>query len=356
LGVLVFTFSSGGLSNLTGNFAGLMSNQANAVAEHFVVEQVSFDTAPSIDGTATGSITGGTTGTVTLTTANPNDLILVFVGDENLATSFVTVHSVAASGLTFTEKGASYETTATIDADAEVWYATATSPQTSLVITVTLSASADSASIVAMGVSGANTASPWDPNAALPANNRDNAGASAPTSTTGGVSTTDEPDLILGFADAFDASTHVPPTQTPGSGLTIVNSQSSSGTTGKSQATVEDEQLTSTLSAATVSFGTPVGATNGWLMIVNGIVGNYGANVFVRNVGTTSSTLVSVYVVDQTTGTLIGQFATSTPLGAGNVVDISQSLLAFSVSHSHSYSFTVTSNYGNSVIFYAKAT
>lgn len=353
LGVLVFTFASGGLGSLTGNFAGLISSQGTAVAEHDVVEQVSFDTAPSIDGTATGSITGGTTGTVTLTTANPDDIIVVFVADEDLTTAFVTVHSVAATGLTFTEKGTSFETTASIDADAEVWYATATSPETSLVITVTLSASADSASIVAVGVSGANTASPWDPNAALPADARANTGPATPT--VSGVATTDEPDLILGFTGLFDASTHVPPTETPASGFNLITTQSNSGTTGKSEAAVEDQSLTSTESGASVGFGTADLATNAYLMIANAVVGNSGANVFVRNVGTTSSTLVSVYVVDQSTGTFVGQFETSAAVGVGAVVDLSQSLVAFTPAHAQAYSFKVTTFMGNGVLFYAKA-
>ena len=42
LGVLVFTFASGSLSSLTGGFTGLISGQGNAVAQHFVVEQVTF--------------------------------------------------------------------------------------------------------------------------------------------------------------------------------------------------------------------------------------------------------------------------------------------------------------------------
>ena len=42
LGVLVFTFGSSSLSSLTGGFTGLMTGQRNAVAEQFVVEQVSF--------------------------------------------------------------------------------------------------------------------------------------------------------------------------------------------------------------------------------------------------------------------------------------------------------------------------
>ncbi|MDA4115541.1 MAG: hypothetical protein OK442_03165 [Thaumarchaeota archaeon] len=87
-----------------------------------------------------------------------------------------------------------------------------------------------------------------------------------------------------------------------------------------------------------------------------------GADVYVRNVGTIASTLVSVYIVDQTTGAFVAQFPLTTAQGtldAGTVLDISHTILAFpssTLAHGHSYSFTVTSNLGNSVTFDAKAT
>ena len=90
-----------------------------------------------------------------------------------------------------------------------------------------------------------------------------------------------------------------------------------------------------------------------------------GADVYVRNVGTIASTLVSVYIVDQSTGAFVAQISlTSLPgtLNAGTVLDIPHTLLVFPSSpsttlfHGHTYSFTVTSILGNSVIFYAKAT
>jgi len=85
--------------------------------------------------------------------------------------------------------------------------------------------------------------------------------------------------------------------------------------------------------------------------------GTTGADVYVRNVGTISSTLVSVYVVDQSTGAVVAQFALSpvTALNAGTVVDIPHTTLTFTPSHGQTYSFTVTSLLGNSVIFYARA-
>jgi len=83
-----------------------------------------------------------------------------------------------------------------------------------------------------------------------------------------------------------------------------------------------------------------------------------GANVYVRNVGTISSTLVSVFVVDQTTGTLEGQFPLSPSIvvNVGTYVDIPYTILSFTLTHGQTYSFTVTSSLGNSVKFNAEET
>jgi hypothetical protein len=80
-----------------------------------------------------------------------------------------------------------------------------------------------------------------------------------------------------------------------------------------------------------------------------------GATVYVRNVGTIASTLVSVYVVDQSTGAFVQQFPISTALNAGSFSSIPLTFSS-SLAHANTYSFTVTSNLGNSVVFYAKAT
>jgi glycerol uptake facilitator-like aquaporin len=89
--------------------------------------------------------------------------------------------------------------------------------------------------------------------------------------------------------------------------------------------------------------------------------GTTGADVYVRNVGAISSTLVSVYIVDQSTGAFVGQFTVTSPyttLNVGTFVDIPHTLLTAGSfpTHGHTYSFTVTSSLGNSVIYDAMAT
>jgi len=88
--------------------------------------------------------------------------------------------------------------------------------------------------------------------------------------------------------------------------------------------------------------------------------GTTGADVYVRNVGTISSTLVSVYIVDLTTGAFVTQVAlTPAPgiaLNVGTFVDIPHTALTFTPSHGHTYSIKVTSILGNDDTFDAKAT
>jgi flagellin-like protein len=87
--------------------------------------------------------------------------------------------------------------------------------------------------------------------------------------------------------------------------------------------------------------------------------GTTGASVYVRNVGSIASTLVSVYIVDQSTGAFVKQVPLTTTQGTvdvGTVLDIPNTVLTFTPVHGQAYSFIVTSNLGNSVSFSSKAT
>jgi len=377
LGVLAFTFASTGLGSLTQNFGGLMSNQGNAVAEKFVVEQVAFTTSTlAIDGSATGCFGGATqsapctagtsSGAATLTTAGSTDVFVVEVANENVAGAVLrTVSNIACTsscptGLTSFARVANNTITSSPYDDAEVYWASATGAATSMVITVTLTGATSDASIVAFGVSGANTASPWDSNVALPALAKSTSGTTAPS--VSGVSTSNAADMILGFSGILDSSTNVPPTETAGSGFTLIATQNDGGGTGKSEAAAEYNVVSATQSSLTVAFGTAVLSNNGWIMIGDAIkaatASTPGADVYVRNVGSIASTLVSVYIVDQSTSTFVEQVPLTAAQGAlnvGTVLDISHTLLTFTTLHGHTYSFTVTSSLGNSVIYNARA-
>jgi flagellin-like protein len=87
--------------------------------------------------------------------------------------------------------------------------------------------------------------------------------------------------------------------------------------------------------------------------------GTTGASVYVRNVGSIASILVSVYIVDQSTGAFVKQIPLTTAQGTvdvGTVLDIPNTVLTFTPVHGQAYSFIVTSNLGNSVTFSSKAT
>jgi hypothetical protein len=62
-----------------------------------------------------------------------------------------------------------------------------------------------------------------------------------------------------------------------------------------------------------------------------------------------------VYVVDQSTGAFVSQFAVNTALNVGTVFQFPHNTIAFTWAHGHTYSFSVTSSLGNSVTFNAKA-
>jgi hypothetical protein len=80
-----------------------------------------------------------------------------------------------------------------------------------------------------------------------------------------------------------------------------------------------------------------------------------GANLYVRNIGTGPVTLVSVFIVDQSTNAFVVQVPISQTLSVGSLVDIPYTTLAFNPSRGNSYSFKVTSSLGNSVTFIGKA-
>lgn len=132
--------------------------------------------APSVDGhSAHAAAIGAGTIATALTTTQANDIIVVCVYNENANNSAIrTVTGIAATGLMFTKRASqSYVTNPAVSGhtsgvDLEVWYALAASPLAALTITASFSGSTDDGGIVAFGVSGAITATPWDTDASLP--------------------------------------------------------------------------------------------------------------------------------------------------------------------------------------------
>ncbi|MDE1768167.1 MAG: hypothetical protein KGH62_02260, partial [Candidatus Micrarchaeota archaeon] len=161
--------------------------------------------ALATDGYAGSAFTGGSSDSVTLTTSNSPDVIVVFTGLEVPSSNgaSLTVSSISdTAGLTWhkrssnTFQGTSYPAS---NEDIEGWYAISNSKLTSDQITVTLSGSAvDDWAIMAFGVSGVNTNSPWDLNAGLPT-------TSTKTGTVS-ISTNNANDMLLGLVGTTDGN------------------------------------------------------------------------------------------------------------------------------------------------------
>lgn len=158
----------------------------NGATQTFTNPSATSVTAPTLDGSAT-AVWSGSSGTVTLTTTNGNDAIVVLIGFESYGTGVQrTVSSVTASGLTFTQR--MQKLTASGDSvyfqSMECWWAPASAALSSKVITVTLSGSTDNTAVIAFGVNGAyDYTNPWDSNGGLPVANNGNV-AAVPTFST----------------------------------------------------------------------------------------------------------------------------------------------------------------------------
>jgi flagellin-like protein len=223
----------------------------------------------AIDGTTTSEFSTATAATFGISTTDSNDIIVVLVTNEDTTNHVLrTVSSVTGTGLSFAKRSGGTIGTSPYS-DAEVWWAVAASPLNTEDITVTLSGATDDCSIVAFGVNGANTASPWDPNVSVPAV------ATATTASipsVSGVSTSNAHDMVLGFTGVLSSADAAFPTETVGSGFTLATAaQVNTGGTGRSEAAAEYKIVSATQASSTVAFGTTTDAADNWVMIGDAI-------------------------------------------------------------------------------------
>src|SRR6266550_6469328 len=167
----------------------------------------------ALDGSGTGSGSAATSYTIGLTTSNANDVLYL----SHVNGQSGTVTSVTSSpSLTWTQRASvTYSTVVSPSNNLETWYAVWGSSG-SITITVNLSAAVNSAG-VAFGVSGANTASPFDSNAAIPHTNSGDAGTTASVT----ISTSNANDFLIGAVGLTGT-----PALTIGGGSTLVGTQS----------------------------------------------------------------------------------------------------------------------------------
>jgi hypothetical protein len=166
------------------------------------------------------------------------------------------VSSITASGLTFTKRTSNGGSGSTAPLNQmELWWAVAPSALTAEVITVSWASTYDDAAILAFGVNGCYTASPWDSNASLPSKKL-HAPSAAWTPSFTGISTTNANDFAIfacGNASAWTSLGTVP------TGYTALGYVSNSGGTNFAQLGAAYEGLSSTLNNATITWGSTQG-------------------------------------------------------------------------------------------------
>jgi hypothetical protein len=183
-------------------------------------------TSPTIDGSTNwgGSGVAGYT-SPTLTTTKTNDIIVVCCQGEMVPPAARSISSVTATGLTFAKRASMTATSSgfgtNCQASAEIWWALATSTFSGT-ITATWSAAMDGTSFTAFGVNGCNTASPWDTNGSLDAQ-QSNVVNSGATPSIASLNVNDANALAIAFFATF--RNNLP---TTASGWTNVNGYTNS--------------------------------------------------------------------------------------------------------------------------------
>ena len=204
----------------------------------------------AIDGSAQASGIASSH-SVSLTTRSSPDVIYLSVVIQFAGATVSSVSDTA--GLTWKTRAS----ITTGDIPTYTWYAIAGSALSSDSITVTVSGTYYF-TIIAFGISGADTSNPFDPNTAVPASNS----GSFPTSPSVSISTTGTNDMIIGIVGAYNLVS-----LTPGSGFTSI--QTTSGQTPSSLA--EYQIVSSAESGFAVDASGPT-FSDPWTIIADAVV------------------------------------------------------------------------------------
>lgn len=218
----------------------------------------------AIDGTAGANFSTASTGTVTLTTTQSNDVIILSYF-HNGGSGAHTISTVTSAHLTWAKR--SQRGWGGGPSDTEIWWATASSPLTSEVITITLAPATniDDAAYHAFGVSGCpNPASPWDTNASLATAFAFVAPSSSPL-TVSGVSTDSPIPMLIGNTGTYNNIAITKPATT-----TLVRAeQINSGGTLFARTNTFYQNFSSPISSASFS-STPASGAN-WGMVIDAL-------------------------------------------------------------------------------------
>ena len=221
----------------------------------------------AIDGNAGGLWSSGTSFTITATTTNPNDVIVLWIVTR-LSGSSITVTSISDS-----QAGVTWQSSARLSyvacSGAQLttqteWYGIAALTLTSDVITVNLSGTPTSASGAEFGVRGANTASPFDTNVNVPKSAISTCTATGAAPTVSAVSTTNPNDFVFALYGGFTSTTETAGV-IAGTTATLVRTQNG---LGRSYA-VEYRIVSAAQSSVSCAFGT---STTFWGIVCDAIV------------------------------------------------------------------------------------
>lgn len=232
------------------------SGQTDSLSVSFVVTAA---LAISIDGAGVTENNSSSPQTLTVSTTNANDIVLVFVQNKGTTTSG-TVSAMTSSHLTFTKlQGLAF---GTISYDMEVWYAKAATAVTSEVISISFNAStpAIAARVSAIGITGIDQTTTIDTNAGSIITTTANSGSTPSVN----ISTDHGNDIIIGMLVDGGVGTSLGTVTRP-SGFTQLLT-----TSGSSD--VSYKIVAATQSAATLSWSFS-GGSHGYGLIVFALKG-----------------------------------------------------------------------------------
>jgi len=157
---------------------------------------------PASDAAASGVWSSGTSFTVTLSTSNPSDVIVLFVGAYKASTA-ITV-SASSPHVTWRLRKASTVCSGTQETRLTYLYGIASSALTNEVVTITLSNVPTAAAAQAVAFSGVKTSSPFDPAVFPNFSSACKSTSTAPLS--GSWSTVNADDTVIGMYEGYTST------------------------------------------------------------------------------------------------------------------------------------------------------
>ena len=203
---------------------------------------------------------GNSSGTVTLSTTNSNDIITIVVQSDTVGhASGSVVTGVSSANTTGWTKRASIPNSAE-SSNLDVWYGKAAAPLSSEVITFNFTAALDAWSAIGAGWSGVDQTTIWDTNGSLPASNFTT--GSSVTPNIPGVSTSALNTMLIAFVGALNFNSFSDPSSAPSGWTSLGTPAQSTAGNDFTEAYGACQAETATQSGLTVTFN--IGAFGAW--------------------------------------------------------------------------------------------